>query len=108
MTAALRLSQLIGEFFDEKLLLRLLLARGGARSGVSFPVPIVVLRRTDEADTYKVVGYVRLRLRLRVRVPTGWRGRQSMRDPPMGRSAGQDPLRFAGQRDDAEPRITED
>jgi hypothetical protein len=65
----------------------MLLVRGGARSGVSFPVPTVVLRRTDEADTYKVVGYVRLR----VRVSTGWRGRFRRRSSN-GETAGQDPL----------------
>ena len=79
--------------------------RGGARSGVSFPVPIVVLRRTDEADTYKVVGYVRCAFACACFLLAA--RKISTKDPPMGRRDGQIHLVCRqGKEDDAEPRIT--
>lgn len=96
MTAALRL---IGDFIADEALLRVF---GERQCYVRFQ-----LSRSDrctaedgEADTYKVVGYVRLR----VRVSTGCE-EDFDEDPPMGRLL-VDPLEFAGKRDDAEPRIT--
>jgi hypothetical protein len=72
------------------------LVRGGARSGVSFPVPIVVLRRTDEADTYKVVGYVRFAFACAC---SYWLARKTIDERSSnGETSGQDPLRFAGRK----------
>ena len=79
--------------------------RGGARSGVSFPVPIVVLRRTDEGDTYKVVGYVRFAFACASFLLAA--RKISTKDPPMGRRDGKIHLVCRqGKEDDAEPRIT--